>query len=45
MQLDDYPCPYYGGFRCTYGGSCIRGEYVCNGYENCLDGSDEGMNC
>ena len=45
MQLDNIPCPYNGDFRCTYGGSCIRGHDVCDGYEECLDGSDEGMNC
>ena len=43
--VDDYPCPYNGDFRCTYGGNCIRGHEVCDGDEHCLDGSDEGMNC
>ena len=43
--LDNKPCSYAGDFRCAYNGYCIRSRYVCNGYENCLDGSDEGMNC
>jgi len=42
---DDIPCPYAGDFRCAHNGVCIRATLVCNGYENCLDGSDEGMNC
>ena len=44
-SLDDMPCPYAGDFRCAYNGYCIRGYDVCDGYEHCLDGSDEGMNC
>ena len=43
--IDDYLCPHAGDFRCHYGGSCIRGDNVCDGTEHCLDGSDEGMNC
>ena len=42
---DDVPCPYTGDFRCAYNGYCIRNYHVCDGYEHCLDGSDEGMNC
>ena len=43
--VDNIPCPYNGDFRCAYGGGCIRGHDVCDGYEECPDGSDEGMNC
>ena len=45
MYVDDIPCPYADDFRCAYNGYCIRGYGVCDGYEHCLDGSDEGMNC
>ena len=34
------PCPYDGDHRCG-DGRCIRLRHVCNGYENCDDGSDE----
>ena len=45
IQLDNIPCPYNGDFRCAYGDSCVRGHDVCDGDEDCPDGSDEGMNC
>ena len=44
LFLDNMPC-YAGDFRCAINGLCIGPEYVCNGHENCLDGSDEGNNC
>ena len=37
------PCPYNGDFRC-HASRCIRSTDVCNGYNNCVDGSDE-INC
>ena len=45
LILVDTPCRYAGDFRCEYNGYCIRAYDVCDGYEHCLDGSDEGMNC
>ena len=44
LCIDDIPCPYVGDFRCGFG-HCARGYVVCNGNEDCPDGSDEGMNC
>ena len=37
-------CPYEGYFRCKSNGTCIHTQYVCDGDNNCLDGSDE-ENC
>ena len=45
VQSDNIPCPYNGDFRCAYGGGCVRGYDVCDGNEECPDGSDEGLNC
>ena len=45
LQLDNIPCPYKDDFRCTYDGYCIRDNDVCDRYEDCMDGADEGMNC
>ena len=39
------PCPYDDDFRCAINGACVRADDVCNGNEDCLDGSDEGLNC
>ena len=30
------------GFRCQDNGECWEEEFVCDGYEQCADGSDEG---
>ena len=43
--IDDIPCPYAGDFRCAYNGYCTRAIHVCDGDEDCVDGSDEGLNC
>ena len=45
ITTDGIPCPYDGDFRCFDNGGCVRATDVCDGYEECLDGSDEGMNC
>ena len=37
-------CPYNDDFKCKTSGVCIRSQYVCNGQNNCHDGSDE-QNC
>ena len=37
-------CPYNDDFKCRTSGVCIRSQYVCNGQNNCNDGSDE-QNC
>ena len=37
-------CPYDGYFRCKSRGHCVNAYSICNGYDNCGDGSDE-ENC
>ena len=37
-------CPYDGYFRCKSTGGCVHPYSICNGYDNCGDGSDE-ENC
>jgi len=43
--IDNTSCPYAGDFRCVINGGCIREYDVCDVIEDCLDGSDEGLNC
>ena len=37
-------CPFDGYFRCKRSGQCFSPYYVCDGYDNCPDGTDE-ENC
>ena len=37
-------CPYDGYFRCKSSARCLHPDFICNGYDNCPDGSDE-ENC
>ena len=38
------PCPYPGDVKCRDNGSCIHSDMICNGRNDCMDGSDE-ENC
>lgn len=42
IEMHREPCE--GGFSCK-NGQCIDYTEVCNGFDNCLDGSDEGGLC
>ena len=37
-------CPYIGYIRCKSSAQCIHPHGICNGYNNCQDGTDE-ENC
>ena len=37
-------CPYDGYIRCKSTGRCVHPASICNGYDNCRDGTDE-ENC
>lgn len=38
------PCEPDRPFKCTTTGQCIANTLMCNGYEDCTDGSDEDVN-
>ena len=38
------PCHYPGDVKCRDNGSCIHSDMICNGINDCMDGSDED-NC
>ncbi|XP_015126731.1 vitellogenin receptor [Diachasma alloeum] len=42
VTKNDAPCPE---FKCNASGRCLRWEYVCDGMNDCFDGSDEGEGC
>lgn len=34
-------CSYPGDVKCRDNGTCIHSDVICNGINNCMDGSDE----
>lgn len=39
------PCDNHMSMRCAQSGECIRRSLSCDGFSNCLDGSDENVTC
>lgn len=44
ITLQAKPCEPDRPFKCITTGQCIANAIVCNGYEDCTDGSDEDVN-
>ena len=34
-------CYFFGDVKCRDNGSCIHSDMICNGVNDCMDGSDE----
>lgn len=37
-------CDIERPFKCSYSGQCLRNSKLCDGYNDCTDGSDEDVN-